>query len=218
MSASYFFLTSPIFRDEPTFADLSWLWAAITIVLIICTPMWPTYSESWVRALSDGTTPEKIFFTKMSRRGDFSKKRRFRSFSVSPPPQQSQKIVTRTILMPDDFHMAHLNRYGPSLNDNIKNVAFLIFFGLPTPSEVSLSRIVSPKKAVFRAFFFRKSCFWPISSQWRPPSVIHGWKAVGLLFLMVERKNIFFSSCRACDFLWRSGQIFSFILRSCHIL
>ena len=55
--------------------------------------------------------------------------------------------------MQDDFHMAHLNRYGPSLNDNIKNVAFLIFFGLPTPSEVSLSRIVSPKKAVFRAFF-----------------------------------------------------------------
>ena len=61
----------------------------------------------------------------MSRRGDFSKKRRFRSFSVSPPPQQSQKIVTRTILMPDDFHMAHLNRYGPLLNDNIEKVAFV---------------------------------------------------------------------------------------------
>ena len=27
--------------------------------------------------------------------------------------------------MQDDFHMAHLNRYGPSLNDNIEKVAFL---------------------------------------------------------------------------------------------
>ena len=94
MSAHHFFVTSPIFRDEPTFADLSWLWAAITIVLIICTPMWPTYSESWVRALSDGTTPEKIFFTKMSRRGDFSKKRRFRSFSVSPPSAKSKNCYS----------------------------------------------------------------------------------------------------------------------------
>ena len=42
-----------------------------------------------------------------------------------PPPQQSQKIVTRTILMQDDFHMAHLNRYGPLLNDNIEKVAFV---------------------------------------------------------------------------------------------
>ena len=83
-------MTSGIFRDEPTFADLSWLWAAITIFLIICTPMWPTYSESWVRALSHGTTHEKFFTKKFSRRGGFSKKRRFWPFLVSPPPQQSK--------------------------------------------------------------------------------------------------------------------------------
>merc|ERR1712110_466745 len=33
----------------------------------------------------------------------------------------------------------------------------------------------------------------------------------------IKKKNIFFASCRAYDFLGRSAQIFSFILRSCHI-
>ena len=56
--------------------------------------------------------------------------------------------------MLDDFHMAHLNRYEPSLNDNIEKVAFFKEIGVPTPSEVCLSRIVSPQKAVFRAFLF----------------------------------------------------------------
>ena len=32
MSVHHFFVTSSIFRDEPTFAALSWLWAAITMV------------------------------------------------------------------------------------------------------------------------------------------------------------------------------------------
>ena len=31
------------------------------------------------------------------------------------------------------------------------------------------------------------------------------------------KKKYFFASCRAYDFLWRSPQIFSFILRSCHM-
>ena len=37
-------------------------------------------------------------------------------------------------------------------------------------------------------------------------------------FWWYKGKNIFFPSCRACDFLGRSGQIFSFILRSCPLL
>ena len=93
--------------------------------------------------------------------------------------------------MQDYFHMAHLNRYGPSLNDNIKNVAFLIFFGLPTPSEVSLSRIVSPKKAVFRAFFFRKSCFWPIRPNEDPQVLYMAGKLWISSFWWYKGKNIF---------------------------
>ena len=44
---------------------------------------------------------------------------------------------------------------------------------------------------VFRPLFWRKSFLWPISTQWTPPSVIHGWKATGLLFMMVKRKKYF---------------------------
>ena len=82
--------------------------------------------------------------------------------------------------MQDDFHMAHLNRYGPSLNDNIKNVAFLIFFGLPTPSEVSLSRIVSPKKAVFRGFYWEAVISDIIKTELGADIVIRGVATMGL--------------------------------------
>ena len=61
--------------------------------------------------------------------------------------------VTRTILMPDDFHMAHLNRYGPLLNDN---------------NEVSRSRIVSPKKAVLGRFFLENHVFDPFRPNEAP--------------------------------------------------
>ena len=33
--------------------------------------------------------------------------------------------ISRTILKPANFHMAHLKRYGPKLNGNIEKVAFL---------------------------------------------------------------------------------------------
>ena len=46
------------------------------------------------KRLKVGTTPEQIFFTKMSRRGDFSKKSRFRSFSVSPPSAKSKNCYS----------------------------------------------------------------------------------------------------------------------------
>jgi hypothetical protein len=93
--------------------------------------------------------------------------------------------------------MAHLKRYGQHFNVNIEKMKNLKKIGLLAHPEVSLSRIVSPQKAVFKAFFFRKSLFWPISVQWCPPSVIHGWKAVDLSSQMVKMKNYFFASCRA---------------------
>ena len=45
-------------------------------------------------------------------------------------------------------------------------------FGLPTPSEVSLSRIVSPKKAVFRAFFLENHVFDPFRPN-EDPQVLY---------------------------------------------
>ena len=46
---------------------------------------------------------------------------------------------------------------------------------------------------------------------------IHHWKALDKSFLMVFLKKIFHGSCKASDFRDASGQIFSFILRPCHI-
>ena len=92
--------------------------------------------------------------------------------------------------MQDDFHMAHLNRYGPSLNDNIKKVAFLIFFRLPTPSEVSLSRIVSPKKAVFRAFFLENHFFDPFRPNEDHPVLYMTGKLWISSFWWYKEKNI----------------------------
>jgi len=55
--------------------------------------------------------------------------------------------------------MAHLKRYGQHFNVNIEKMKNLKKIGLLSRPEVSLSRIVSPQKAVFKAFFFRKSLF-----------------------------------------------------------
>ena len=53
--------------------------------------------------------------------------------------------------------MAHLKRYGQNFNVNIEKMTFLKKIGLLSRPEVSLSRIVSTQKAVFKAFFFRKT-------------------------------------------------------------
>ena len=50
--------------------------------------------------------------------------------------------------------MAHLKRYGQHFNVNIEKMKNLKKIGLLAHPEVSLSRIVSPQKAVFKAFFF----------------------------------------------------------------
>ena len=89
LSACLFFLTSLIFRDKHTFAALCWLWAAITPVKKIVRPKSTTFSETSGRELSHGPIPEKFSHTKMLRRGDFSKKRRFLQFFVSAPKKIS---------------------------------------------------------------------------------------------------------------------------------
>ena len=86
--------------------------------------------------------------------------------------------------------MAHLKRYGQHFNVNIEKMKNLKKNGLFVHPEVSLSRIVSPQKAVFRVFL-KKIIFLTHFGLMMPPSVPHDWKAVDLLFLMVKRKHIF---------------------------
>ena len=68
--------------------------------------------------------------------------------------------------------MAHLKRYGPKLNGNIEKVTFCFLKTGPSPSEVSLSRIVSAQKAVFRAFFLENIFFDPFRTN-EDPQVLY---------------------------------------------
>ena len=43
-----------------------------------------------------------------------------------------------------------------------------------------------PKNPVLGHLFGKNSLFWPILTKWRPPSVIHSWKAIRLQVLSVK--------------------------------
>ena len=58
---------------------------------------------------------------------------------------------------------------------------------------------VSTKTTLFYGIFRRKLLFWPISTKWRPPTVIHRWKA-GVLRDIENCNNFFCLSCEASAF------------------
>ena len=93
--------------------------------------------------------------------------------------------------MQDDFHMAHLNRYGPSLNDNIKNVAFLIFFGLPTPLKSVYPGSCRPKKLFLGRFFLENHVFDPFRPNEDPQVLYMAGKLWISSFWWCKGKNIF---------------------------
>ena len=64
--------------------------------------------------------------------------------------------------------MAHLKRYGQHFNVNIEKMKNLKKIGLLAHPEVSLSRIVSPQKAVFKAFFLENHYSDPFRSNDAP--------------------------------------------------
>ena len=64
--------------------------------------------------------------------------------------------------------MAHLKRYGQHFNVNIEKIKNLKKIGLLAHPEVSLSRIVSPQKAVFKAFFLENHYSDPFRSNDAP--------------------------------------------------
>jgi len=76
--ASYFWWRTRNFK-------VCWLWAAITPIKKLARTKSTTISESSESELSHGPIPEKFALTKMSRRRDFSKKRRFLWFFVTRP-------------------------------------------------------------------------------------------------------------------------------------
>ena len=114
-------------------------------------------------------------------------------FSCFPWPHRKkiQRIFIRTILKFDDLPIAHFETDVPLFLKHLWKLGISLKLWVPANSEVRWSRTMTAKMSVFRPLFWRKSLFWPIPTQWTPPSVIHGWKATDLLFLIVKRKNIF---------------------------
>ena len=95
-------------------------------------------------------------------------------------------------------------------------LAIPLKFWVPAHSKVSWSRTMTAKMSVFRPLFWRKSLFWPIPTQWTPPSVIHGWKAMDLLFLMVKRKKYFLNPISRQNFANAFAETPNLNLEVCH--
>ena len=76
-----------------------------------------------------------------------------------------QIILNRTILTLDALPIAHFEAYVPIFLKHMLTLAIPLKFWVPAQSKVGWSRIVILKKAVFWPLFWRKSLFWPISTQ-----------------------------------------------------
>ena len=100
---------------------------------------------------------------------------------------------------------------------NMSKMLVVLKLGVPAPSKVTWSRFVSPQKAVFEAVFWRKSSFWLTLTKCWPPLNIHHWKALLESFHMVFLKNYFMDPLKRQIFRDARAQIFSLILRPCHI-
>ena len=129
-------------------------------------------------------------------------------FSFFPWPHQKkfQVAADRTILKFDDLPIAHFETDVPLFSKHMLEIAIPLKFWVPAHSKVSWSRTMTAKMSVFRPLFWRKSLFWPIPTQWTPPSVIHGWKATDLLFLMVKRKKYFLNPISRQNFAYAFAE------------
>ena len=134
----------------------------------------------------------RIFFSlsKFRGMGVLWKKSIFSIFSC-PHQKKIQTIFIRPILNFDALPIAHFEDYVPLFLKHLWKLGISLKLWVPAHSKVSWSRTMTAKMSVFRPLFWRKSLFWPIPTQWTPPSVIHGWKATDLLFLIVKRKKYF---------------------------
>ena len=88
-----------------------------------------------------------------------------------PHRENFQKIYNRTILKFDALRIAHIEADVPLFSKHLWKLAIRLKLWVLAHSEVSWSRTMTAKMSVFRPLFWRKSLFWPILTQWTPPSV-----------------------------------------------
>ena len=109
----------------------------------------------------------------------FYEKRRFFCIFALPHRENFQKIYNRTILKFDALPIAHIEAGVPLFSKHLWKLAIRLKLWVLAHSEVSWSRTMTAKMSVFRPLFWPKNVL----------SVIHGWKATDLLFIMIERKK-----------------------------
>ena len=85
-------------------------------------------------------------------------------------------------------------------------------------AQSQLIRNRDTQKTCFGGSFLEKILVLTNFDQRRPPLNIHRWKAMDLSFLMVFLKKYFMDPAKRQIFRDASGQIFSLILRPCHIV
>ena len=140
------------------------------------------------------------------------------SFFPWPHRKKIQTILIRTILKFDDLPIAHFETDVPLFLKHLWKLGISLKLWVPANSEVRWSRTMTAKMSVFRPLFWRKSLFWPIPTQWTPPSVIHGWKATDLLFLIVKRKKYFLNPISRQNFANAFAETPNLNLEVCLIL
>ena len=92
-------------------------------------------------------------------------------------------LLLGNFLSPAAFPMVQVKRNGPKFYGNISKLPKIVNIWVPAPSEVSLSRICSPKIAVLKAIFWEKMVSHGQTIHFGPHSVIHNRKAVHLTYL-----------------------------------
>ena len=99
----------------------------------------------------------------------------------------------------------------------LKKWQFFSKLGSQPPLKSAYPGSCPPKKLFLGRFFLENHFFDPFRPNEDPQVLYMAGKLWSGSPLSDGIKNkYFFSSCRAYDFLGRSAQIFSFILRSCH--
>ena len=175
-----FFCNASYFRGRTSFFGLIHLWRPITPVQNLTRPISTTFSESSGRQLFLGPILGICSLSKFRGMSVLWKKLIFSIFSC-PHREKFQTILIRTILKFDALHIAHFEAYVPLFSKHLWKLTIPQKLWVSALFKVGWSRTVAAKIGVFRPLFWRKSFFWPISTQWTPPSVIHGWKATDLL-------------------------------------
>ena len=122
--------------------------------------------------------------TKMSRRRDFSKKRRFWQFYVSPP-KKFQMAVNRTILILEGLPMAHMKAYVPNFPKHMRERSQSRKLWVLDLSDVGWSRIVGP---CFFDIFLEKMLFHGQTVHFWPHSTTHIQKAEHLRIPKIRLK------------------------------